>query len=140
MRVKSFWMVVLLGLPAIAMADGAWGAAGEQAGPDGEPSIEGSEPPAVDPAGLDLRIDPSELPAQVPSTGLAGPGPARADHHLGAERSATDRGLSFGFEVQRRGRVDSPARTSESDEPGLQDNLERLIDRSAIGLRGTYRF
>ena len=36
--------------------------------------------------------------------------------------------------------TDGLARNLEADQPGLQDDLERLMEHSTLGVRGIYRF
>lgn len=141
MRPRALWTLVLLGLPGIAVAGGATGAAAQPLFPVGEPAIERTETaaPASSPA-LDLRVDPTQLPsAQGPP---AGPRALRTDgaQRPGADQHATDRGLSFGVEVRPRSRVGSLARDDGADAPGLEDDLQRLMDRGTLGVRGRYRF
>lgn len=141
MRHSVLWTLALLGLPGVALADGTTGPAAEQILPGGEPAIERTETSTpTSPPALDLRLDPTQLPsAQVPPNG---PRAIRADRaeRPGAEEHAADRGLSFGVEVKPRSRVDSLAREDETDAPGLEDDLQRLIDKGTLGVRGRYRF
>ena len=167
----------MLGLPQVAAADGATGAAVPPVLPGSELVIERAEtpgkavPPVLDlriddamnaalppivPGGalemehaetpgaavaseLDLRINPTQLPASpyLPD-GSRGSGDHRADPN--AEPSVADRGLSFGFEVKPRSSIGALARQHEIEEPGLDGQLERLIERPAFGMRGRYRF
>jgi hypothetical protein len=141
MRHQIIWVLAVLALPGVAAAEGVQADTADYAGTDlgmqlGESRVERDTPPA-----LDLQVDPSQLPAQdlapgsspldagsAAGVGAAGPPPA-------------DRGLSFGLELKpHRYAVDGLARNSAVDQPGLQDDVERLIEHSTLGLRGTYRF
>ena len=139
MRDEIVLIFALLALPGIAAANGArpdaalWSVADNQ-------GVSAGVDAAAAPTGLDLEIDPLPLPAQGASNGARAIAPARPERYTGAESQAADRGLSFGLELRRRNAADNLARVSEPDEPGLQDDLERLIDRSALGVRGKYRF
>ena len=85
------------------------------------------------------HLDPTELPAsQEPSPRAIAPG--AADRQVEADPHATERGLSFGVEVRPRTQFGSRARQEAADAPGLQDDAERLMERSTIGVRGRYRF
>ena len=76
----------------------------------------------------DRPIDPDSLGAE----GL--------ERYDAAGRDAADEGLSFGFEVKRRPQFENRMRPDEDESPGLQDDFERLIEHSTLGVRGTYRF
>ncbi len=132
MRHAVLWMVVLAGLPGVAHADGdAPGAI------DPAASVEAEL--LVSPA-LDLRLDARELPAPALPPGQPAIEAAPSDHYGSAVPPTDDRGLSFGVEVQAHGAADRRALAAQPDEPGLQDDIERLIEHSTLGLRGTYRF
>lgn len=142
MRHIVLWTLVLLGLPGIAVAEGTIGPAAGQSSPGNEPAIErtGTSAPAA-PQAFDLSIDPTQLPSWHDRPG--GPvaiGTDRGQRYSGAAPDAADRGLSFGVEVKPRSRVGNLARETETDAPGLEDNLQRLIDRGTLGVRGRYRF
>lgn len=141
MRHGVWWTLVLLGLPGIAVADGATGAAAKAIPPGSQPRIERAETPAaIPPPALDLRFDPTQLPSRAPSIGPRTIGTDRVNRSPGAVPDATDRGLSFGVEVQPRSRIGNLARENEANDPGLEDDLQRLIDRATLGVRGRYRF
>jgi hypothetical protein len=134
MRHWTIGILALLVTPAVAVADSATGPAAERAAP----VIERGDPSVA--AGLDLRLDPSELRAQTPPVGPDAIAPSRWDHATAARLPSTDRGLSFGMELKPRGSVNALAHVSPTDEPGVQDNLERWLEYSRVGVRGRYRF
>ena len=132
-----WWILVLLGLPHVAAADGTSGMTAAQAFADQEAAVARSETPVTDlPPTLDLRIGPPQLPLQNSAAGSRTLGAARADRSGDAARGP----LSFGVELQRRRHVESRAWQDDEDAPGLQDDIERLIEHSTLGVRGTYRF
>ena len=138
MRRGLLWSLVLLGLPQVAAADGPIGAAGPPVFPGIEAAIERAEAPPADALpGLDLRIDPTPLPPAQPY-GAPTVGTDRADDN--AEQDAADRGLSFGLEVKPRSRIGALARQHETEDSGLDGQLDRLIEQPVLGLRGRYRF
>ena len=139
MRHRLWWMLVLLAMPAVALADNASGPAGERLFPADEAGIERAQSPAAALPHLDLRLDPAPLRSPDPPTDPAAVATDRAERAAGADRPGSDRGLSFGVELRRRS-TDNLAHAGTADAPGLQGNLERLIDRSTLGLRGRYRF
>jgi hypothetical protein len=139
MRDGIVWILALVALPAGAAANsGQTGAAVEMLADS--PSLSAAPEAAVAPSGLDLQIDQLPLPAPGALDERGAIAPGAPERYLGAEPQAADRGLSFGLEVRRYRAADHLARAIEPDEPGLHDNVERLIDRSALGLRGRYRF
>jgi hypothetical protein len=155
--IRMLWTVVLLGLPQMAVAEGATGAPTAPVFPNSDPAVgRAGAPPTNPPSELDLRIDPGQLPSlrELPDGALEGDW---ADRAIGpypygmpgieddgtdgdAKRSAADRGLSFGLEVKPRTRMGSLARQHEEQDPGLEGQLERLLERPAFGVRGRYRF
>ena len=142
MRHSVFWTLILLGLPGVALAEETTSPAAGQISPGNEPAVERTETPAPAlPPALDLSIDPTQLPSwhDRPS-GRVTIGADRGQRYLGTAPDAADRGLSFGVEVKPRSRVGSMAREDEADAPGLEDNLQRLMDRGTLGVRGRYRF
>ena len=139
MRHTMWWILVLLGLPRLAAADGGSPAAAPSA-PEREPGIESIEKPGAMPApGLDLHLDPTEVPAS-PQPAPPALAPGIADRQVEVDAPAGERGLSFGVEVRPRSQFGTRARQEATDAPGLQDDAERLIERSTIGVRGRYRF
>ena len=141
MRDGIVWILALVALPGVALAnDVQTGAAVGSLADTARPSAGAEAEARATSSGLDLHLDPLPLPAQVPADGPRAIAPNAPERHNGTEPQAADRGLSFGLELRRRNWADNLARAGEPDEPGLQDHLERLIDRSALGLRGKYRF
>ena len=170
MRQEVLWTLVLLGLPQIAAADDETGAAVPPVLPAEPAIERAGTPGKIGAPGLDLRIDdpmsaaaplivpggalalehpetlgnPSEFdlginPAQLPASAYRRDAtPAREGDQ--AEPSVADRGLSFGFEVKPRSSMGALARQHEAETPGLEGQLERLIERPSFGLRGRYRF
>jgi hypothetical protein len=116
--------------------------------------LSGAVPPVVPGGALALEhpetlgeAAPSELdswskPTQVPAAADLPEGTrASGDAEAGdADPSVADRGLSFGFEVKPRSSMGALARQHEAEDPGLDGQLERLIERPSFGLRGRYRF
>lgn len=132
MRHGFFWMLLVLGLPQVAAAEGAVGADAAPIFPVGAPAIEQAEAPP----GLDLRIDPAQL-------GAAQHQPLALESDWAdddAEFDAADRGLSFGLEVKPRSRMGALARQDRGEDAGLGDQLQRLIEQPVLGVRGRYRF
>ena len=64
----------------------------------------------------------------------------RALGDIGPYEAQSDRGLSFGFEIQPRSRIGALARKDDVEDPTLGDQLEKLIERPVFGLRRRYRF
>jgi hypothetical protein len=132
------WTLVLLGLPQVAAA-AAIGVAAEPMVAVGGAPLERAEAPASSPPGLDLRIKPAPLPpSQHRPYGAAAIESDWADRVT--EQDAAGRGLSFGLEVKPRSRIGALARQDEAEDPGIGDQLQRLIERPVFGLRGRYRF
>jgi hypothetical protein len=137
MREGIVWILAVVALPGIAAANGVQ--PGAVIGSLADNASAGVEAAAA-PSGLDLQIDALPVPAPGASNDARAIAPTRPERYSGAEPQAAERGLSFGLELRRRNAADNLARAGEPDESGLQDDLERLIDRSALGLRGKYRF
>lgn len=135
MRDGIGWIFALLALPGVAAANDVETVASLGSLADAASASAGAE--AAAPAGLDLQIDRLPLPAPAAPHAIA---PSVPERYTAAEPQAAERGLSVGLELRRYRWADHVARVAEPDEPGLQDNVERLIDRSALGLRGRYRF
>jgi hypothetical protein len=140
MRHGMLWTLAFLVMPALAAAEGVQVNAVDAARTDTAPDS-GQHTGASDtPFGLDLRIDPTQLPGEALAADPAPIGSRPAEHHGVAAPPAAERGLSFGVEVQPRRATDGLARNLEADQPGLQDDLERLMEHSTLGVRGIYRF
>lgn len=142
MHLRVLWTLVLLGLPRLAAADGATDWAAEPIPLDSHAVIEGAETPAVVPSSeLDLRFDPMQLPlSQNPPTHAHAIEAKRADRYTGADQPPADRGLSFDVEVRPRSQTGNLARKDDVEDPGLSDQIQKVIERPAIGVRGRYRF
>jgi hypothetical protein len=94
---------------------------------------------AADPA-LDLRFVPRPpLPRERPTALPALPA-APFDRFGGPRPESAERGLSFGLEVRRRPQFERRAWQNEENAPGLRDDIERVIEHSTLGVRGSYRF
>jgi hypothetical protein len=142
MRPRTLWTLVLLGLPRLAAPDGATSPAVEPIPPGSQPALEtAEEPAAISRPALDLRIDPTQLPASHDPPRRPRPiGPERMDNYPGADQHATESGLSFDVEIRPRSQFGSEARHEAAPTPGLQDDVERMMERSTVGVRGRYRF
>ena len=133
-----WWTLVLLGLPHVAAADGATGMTAAQGLADHEAAVVRSEAPVTDLSPtFDLSIGPPQLPLQSPPSGSRAFGAERGNR---ASADSARGPLSFGVELQRRRQLESRAWQDDEDAPGLQDDIERLIEHSTLGVRGTYRF
>jgi hypothetical protein len=135
MRRGILWTLLLLGLPHAAAADGA--NAVPPVVPDVDAAIERAAPAPDSPPALDLRIDPAPLPSALPNGAPASQGDLAEFHD---RQEAADRGFSFGLEIKPRTRLGALARRDEPGDPGLDEQLENLIERPVFGLRGRYRF
>ena len=140
MRHGVLWTLLLLSLPPVAAVDGTIGAVAEPLVPGGELALEPHETPAPSfPSSLDLRIDPPALPAaEEPAYDASAIEHHWADSYF--EEDAADRGLSFGLEVKPRSRVGALARKDDTEDSGLDGQIERLMERPVFELRGRYRF
>ena len=107
--------------------------------PEKKPAIAPRAPEAVtdgDPL-LDLSFDPAvaameDLAPFVPQAASASPAP-----HVEEQR------FSLGVDIKSRRDMGSPAARATAEEPGpptLADKVEGLVERSTIGVTGTYRF
>jgi hypothetical protein len=137
MRLGVLWRIGLLG---VAVAGGAAGAAAGQALPGNDPAVERAESADASPSALDLRIDPAPLLSRDLPAGPRTIDPAPADRYTGADEQSPDRGLSFGLELKPRSPIGSLARQDDVEDPSLTDQLEKVIERPALSLRGRYRF
>lgn len=123
MRSFLLCLAILLALPCAAQA---------------EQSAPASTDPAADAVpGLDLSFDPAVAAeqARVPLVERVEPGPQDSDAKAP---------FSLGIDVKTRRRdVRSPAAWAASareEAPTLADKVEGIVERSAIGVTGTYRF
>ena len=137
MRHGILWILPLLALPQAALADPASGAV-PPVFPGVEQAIERAVTPDPGSPARDLRIDPAPLPAQPGPYGAPGRPGDRAE--LDDTHDAADRGFSFGLELKPRPRLGALARREQPGDSGLEDQLENLIERPVLGLRGRYRF
>jgi hypothetical protein len=132
-RVRSLLLclAILLPLPCAAHA--------EQTGAIVRPEIK----PAVDAEAfadavpvLDLSFDPAVAALQdlAPLVPQAAAAPAARD---------LEASFSVGVDIKSRRELGSPAARATAERPGpptLADKVEGIVERSAIGLTGTYRF
>jgi hypothetical protein len=73
-----------------------------------------------------------DLAPFAPQPGAASPAP-----HV------EDKRFSLGFDIKNRGEIGSPAARATALQPGppsLGDKVEGIVERSSIGVTGTYRF
>jgi hypothetical protein len=145
MRQVLFGILLVLALPPVAAA-GAIGTLGEPVVADARALARAAAAPA---RAFDLGLDgaPLRLAQNAPDDGQSGDAPQakgddapRAKGDISSYRSEPDRGLSFGFEVQPRSRFGSLARKDDAEDPDLDDQLDKLIERPVFGFRGRYRF
>lgn len=129
----------MLGLLAVSFAAAGAAAAAEELLPGGaleptESSTATSSPP------LDLHIDTRDLLSLGgASSGADALAADRAERYSRAEPES-DRGLSFDFEVKPRSPLGRLARQSDIQDPTLTDQLQKVIEQPAFGVRGRYRF
>lgn len=141
MRHGLFCILILLTMGQVAAAAAATDVPAEPVFPGGEPAVERAEAPTTSTPELDLRIDVNQLRfAQEPADGASGGAAGWAHRDLGDNAPPADRGLSFGLEIKPRSRIGALARQDEAEDPSLGDQLERLIERPVLGVRGRYRF
>ncbi len=119
MRSSLLCLAILLALPCTAQAEQSTSA-------------------HADPAGLDLSFDPAVAAEQV-----AGPLAERVEP--APRDSGTAAPFSLGMDIKTTSRRDvrSPASWTASareDAPTLGDKVEGIVERSTIGVTGTYRF
>jgi hypothetical protein len=142
MRRLILWTLALLGVPHLAAADVATGLTAGQVLGDAEAANEASDTRVLEfPPALDLRISGRQLPTgqdRPIDPGVLGAG--GVDRYGAAARDSADDGLSFGLEVKRRPQLESRTRPDEDEAPSLQGGIERLIEHSTLGIRGSYRF
>jgi hypothetical protein len=131
------WTLALLALPQIAAADVGNGSGGAARDPVAASGARTQEIPPV----LDLRIR-ERLPPTGPEwlTEERGLGLAVPEPHSAPARNSAEKGLSFGLEVRRARQFQNRTRPDEDETPGLQGEIERLIEHSTLGIRGIYRY
>jgi hypothetical protein len=140
MRRAVFWILLVLGLPQVAGAAAAIGAAAEPMVAGGAATPERAARGAS-PAGLDLRLDARLLGfAQDSPDGASAIEAEWADNDAAIYEPDSDRGLSFGLEIKPRSRIGALARQDEAEDPSLGDQLQKLIEHPVLGVRGRYRF
>ena len=142
MRRRMWWLILLLlGMPHVAVADSSTRAADELL-PGGALDLErtGTAVAAAPPT-LDLRIGSTYLP-EFGDVSASTPAIASepAGRYTSADQHPSDRGLSFGFEIRPRSTVGNLARKDDIQDPTVTDQLQRVIERPAFGIRGRYRF
>jgi hypothetical protein len=137
MREVLLCILFVLALPQFAAAAGVVGVLAEPLVP-GDRAPERAVGSAREP---DLALDGAQLHfaqnAPDDAEGAAAP-PAQDD--ISPYESRSDRGLSFGFEITPRSRFGNLARKDDVEDPDLDDQLDRLIERPVFGFRGRYRF
>jgi hypothetical protein len=131
-RLCFLCLAILLALPSAARA--------EQTGAPVLPEIKpatATGPFAHAGLGLDLSFDPAvaaveDLAPFAPRPDAASPAP-----HVEEKR------FSLGLDIRNRGEIGSPAARATALQPGpptLAEKVEGIVERSAIGVTGTYRF
>jgi hypothetical protein len=123
-------LAILLALPCAAHAEQA-----AVALPEMKPPVE-AEAPADAGLVLDLDFDPAVAPVEHASPFMR--------HARSAPQTHDDPGsFSLGLKIKPPREPGSPASRATAEEPGpptLADKLEGLVERSAIGVTGTYHF
>jgi hypothetical protein len=125
---------ILLGLPCAVHAHAQQ--TGAVALPEKKPAIAPEAFADGEPL-LDLSFDPAvaaveDLAPFVPQAASASPAPR-----------VEERGFSLGLDIKPRRDMRSPASRATAEEAGpptLADKVEGLVERSSIGVTGTYRF
>jgi hypothetical protein len=141
MRQLCCCILLVLALPQVAAAAGAIGVPAEHLAA-GTRALERAAAPAAPARGLDLGFDEAQLrlAQSQPDATQAGDSPGARGEVVGPPEPLSDRGLSFGFEIQPRSRIGALARKDDVQDPSLGDQLEKLIERPVFGFRGRYRF
>jgi hypothetical protein len=138
-----YCILLVLALPQVAAAGGALGVPGEPL-VAGSGALERAAPPLVPARGLDLGIEDEQMRVAQESLEAGqdtdSPRTLGDISHISPYEARSDRGLSFGFEIQPRSRIGALARKDDVEDPTLGDQLEKLIERPVFGLRGRYRF
>jgi hypothetical protein len=141
MRRAFFRILLVLVLPQVVGVAAAIGLAAEPMVAGGAAAVERAGARGSAPAGLDLRLDARLLGfAQDPPEGTSTLEAEWADHDTAIYEPDPDRGLSFGFEIKPRSRIGALARHDQAEDPGLGDQLQKLIENPVLGVRGRYRF
>jgi hypothetical protein len=133
LRRSLLCLAILLALPCAAYAEQT--SAAGPIRPEMKPAIAAEASAAAAPA-LDLSFDPAvaaehQGAALVPQAGLP---PAAG---------AAEGPFSVGVAIKTRRDIGSPAARATGAPPGpptLADKVEGIVERSSIGLTGTYRF
>ena len=129
MRRSLLCLAILLALPCAAHAEQT----SALVRPEIKPAIEA--PTDAGPV-LDLGFDPA-MTVDEPA------GPVMT-HALPEPRVHDDAGsFSLGLNIKTRRELGSPAARATAEEPGpptLGEKLEGIVERSAIGVTGTYHF
>jgi hypothetical protein len=121
-RSSFLCLAILLALPCAAHAE------------QSTPAI--AEPSADAVAGLDLSFDPAVAAEQSAGPALQHAEGARA----GGDAAAP---FSLGVKIKTRRVAGSPAAwvpSKQEEPPTLADKVEGIVERSTIGVTGTYRF
>ena len=130
MRRSFLSLAILLALPCAAHAEQT-----VVVRPEIKPAIEAEAPAPAGPV-LDLGFDPA-MALDEPV------GPVMT-HALPEPQVHDDAGrFSLGLNIKTRREMGSPAARAAAEQPGpptLADKLEGIVERSAIGLTGTYHF
>jgi hypothetical protein len=117
-------LAILLALPSTAQAEQSAPAIGGALSANGDPVLDLSFDPAV-------ATEQDDAPV---ATQAATPGSPDRD---------VEKGFSVGVKIKTRPDLRSPAARAASDgeePPTLADKVESIVERSAIGVTGTYRF
>jgi hypothetical protein len=137
MRQVCCCILLVLALPQVAAAGGALGVPAEPL-VAGSGALERAAAPLVPARGLDLGIEDAQTRVARDAGQDTDSPSALGD--IGPYEARSDRGLSFGFEIQPRSRIGALARKEDVQDPTLGDQLEKLIERPVFGFRGRYRF
>jgi hypothetical protein len=155
MRQVFLSILLVLALPQVAAA-GAIGTLGEPVMAAAR-ALARAAAPAAPARGFDFGLDgaPLRLAQNAPDDGQSGDAPQakgddaaqakgddapRAKGDISPYQGPSDRGLSFAFEIQPRSRFGNLARKGDAEDPDLDDQLDKLIERPVFGFRGRYRF
>ena len=131
MHHSLFCLAILLALPCAAYAEQT----GVVVRPEIKPAIETDAATDAGPV-LDLRFDPAVAAVQD----LA---PLMPQAAAAAPAHEAERGFSVGLDIKTRREPGSPAARATAEQPGpptLAGKIEGIVERSAIGVTGTYRF